>query len=77
MCCSSPEIFSNSQTISRKELREGDLVFFKIQSDQVNHVGVYLQNDHFVHASTQAGVTVSRLNEAYYARYFFKAGRIH
>ena len=62
--------------ISKDELREGDLVFFKIETKEVSHVGVYLQNNKFVHSTTKAGVMIDDLNEEYYSKYFFEAGRI-
>jgi len=50
-------------------------VFFKIESKNVSHVGVYLMNNKFVHASTKKGVIISDLNEPYYQKYFFTGGR--
>jgi lipoprotein Spr len=61
---------------SRSELREGDLVFFRIGHKRVSHVGVYLENDRFVHASTSSGVMISDLNEAYWKKYYAGAGRV-
>jgi lipoprotein Spr len=69
-------MYQKCHTISRKDLKEGDLVFFKIESDKVSHVGVYLQNGCFVHASKSKGVMISRLDENYYKKYFFKGGRV-
>lgn len=60
----------------KEEKREGDFVFFKIRKNRVSHVGVYLANNKFAHASTQAGVIISDLDEPYYRKYFFKAGRL-
>lgn len=62
--------------ISIKDLKEGDLLFFKINSKEVSHVGVYLQNGKFVHASVKKGVTINDLSEAYYKKHFYKAGRL-
>lgn len=72
------------------ELREGDLVFFhtntygrrrrgkkaKITGHRISHVGVYLANNHFVHASTTYGVMISSLQEEYWAKKFAGAGQI-
>lgn len=55
---------------------EGDLVFFKIRKGRISHVGVYLQHGKFAHSSTSAGVIISDLEEPYYKKYFYKAGRI-
>ncbi|KAA2239148.1 NlpC/P60 family protein [Chitinophaga agrisoli] len=61
---------------SRSELQEGDLVFFSIGQKRVSHVGIYLDHDRFVHASSSAGVMISDLNEAYWTRYYTGAGRV-
>lgn len=60
--------------ISKDELQEGDLVFFNTHGG-VSHVGVYLDNDYFVHASTH-GVTISNLNDRYYSKRFICGGRV-
>ncbi len=62
-------------TVSAKELKEGDLVFFTISGSKISHVGIYLQNGHFLHASTSRGVMISDLSEAYYSKYFTNGGR--
>jgi len=56
--------------------QEGDLVFFHIHGRRISHVGVYLQNDYFVHASTSGGVMISNLNDAYWHKYFAGAGKV-
>lgn len=61
---------------SRNDLREGDLVFFRIGQKRISHVGIYLENDRFVHASTSSGVMISDLNEAYWKKYYAGAGRV-
>ncbi len=62
--------------IKQSELREGDLVFFNIESTKPTHVGVYLQNNKFVHASSKRGVMISDLNEPYFKKYFMTGGRV-
>lgn len=73
---SSASIYKASDKVNKKNLNEGDLVFFKISSDQVSHIGVYLQNKRFVHASSKRGVVINSLDEAYYTKYYFSGGRI-
>jgi lipoprotein Spr len=63
------------KVIKEEDLEEGDLVFFKINSERVSHVGVYLRNSRFVHASSKKGIMISNLNETYFRKYFFKGGR--
>ncbi len=71
------EIFHRQcKKIDKKDAEEGDLVFFKIESKKITHVGVYLRNNKFVHASTKKGVMISDLNEPYYQKYFFAIGRV-
>lgn len=59
----------------REDLVEGDLVFFKIRKNQISHVGLYLQDGNFIHASTRSGVIISNLEEVYYNKYYFSGGR--
>jgi cell wall-associated NlpC family hydrolase len=72
----SAEQFNQSKRISRKELKEGDLVFFKTSGRTISHVGIYLRNNKFVHASTSGGVMISDLGEDYYSRRFAGSGRV-
>ncbi len=74
---SSKGLYEQAKKIDVDDLKEGDLVFFKIESKSVSHVGVYLQNNKFVHATTKKGVLISDLNEPYYKKYFYSAGRIN
>jgi len=71
----SRDIFSMVSPVSKDELKEGDLVFFKIHSRRISHVGIYLGNNRFAHASSK-GVAISSLDDAYYSRYFYKGGRL-
>lgn len=73
---SSTSLFDQCNAVSEKNLEEGNLVFFKINSDKVSHVGVYLKNHRFVHASTHKGVIISSLEEEYYKKYFYKGGKV-
>ncbi|MDW8333794.1 MAG: C40 family peptidase, partial [Bacteroidia bacterium] len=59
----------------KKLLRPGDLVFFKIGGATISHVGVYLKNRKFIHATTCCGVIVSDLDEPYYRLWYFSGGR--
>lgn len=68
--------YNLSRKISTTELQEGDLVFFNTKGNGVSHVGVYLGNNKFIHASVSRGVMVSGLFEPYYIQRFVGAGRI-
>src|ERR1700748_2333999 len=71
----SRDIFSMVSPVSKDDLKEGDLVFFKIHSRSISHVGIYLGNGRFAHASSR-GVAISSLDDGYYSRYFYKGGRL-
>jgi lipoprotein Spr len=71
----SRDIFSMVSPIKKDDLKEGDLVFFKIHSRNISHVGIYLGNSKFAHASSE-GVKISSLDDDYYSHYFFKGGRL-
>ena len=73
---SSKVLVDEVKKIKTSDLKEGDLVFFNIGSSHPTHVGVYLQNHKFVHASAKKGVIISDLNEPYYKKYFYSAGRV-
>ncbi len=68
--------YRTSRKISTTELQEGDLVFFNTRGHGVSHVGIYLGNNRFIHASVSRGVMVSSLFEPYYLQRFVGAGRI-
>jgi lipoprotein Spr len=62
------------QPLRMDELKEGDLIFFNTRGG-VSHVGVYLHNNHFVHAATSGGIMISSLEESYWQRRMLGAGR--
>lgn len=72
------DLKEKSKKIAKRNLQEGDLVFFgsSRSGKKVAHVGIYLKNGKFIHASTSKGVIVSNLNEDYYTRYWISGGRI-
>jgi lipoprotein Spr len=73
----SKEQYEATRRISRSELQEGDLVFFHTLGKRrtVTHVGVYLRNNKFIHASV-SGVMISDMNDGYYDKHYIGAGRI-
>ncbi len=72
----SRSIFRMVNPVSKDELQEGDLVFFKIKSRSISHVGVYIGDNRFAHASSSNGVSISTLDDKYFQRYFYKGGRV-
>ncbi|WP_233401944.1 NlpC/P60 family protein [Marinomonas ostreistagni] len=61
--------------IDLQQLAPGDLVFFKTAS-KVRHVGIYVEQGKFLHASTSKGVILSRLDNVYWKKHFWHARRI-
>mgnify|MGYP001028120984 CR=1 FL=1 len=75
---SASDQLQNGVVISRDELQPGDLVFFKKNTSKpASHVGLYIGNNQFIHASTsKVGVIISRMSDAYYTTGFVGARRI-
>ena len=66
-------------SIKRKyeeELQEGDLVFFDYDGKKFSHVGIYLQNGYYVHASSTKGVIIVKLHDPYTYKYFSRGGSV-
>jgi len=66
---------SAGKTIAQQDLTPGDLVFFKTGKN-VRHVGIYLEDNKFLHASTEKGVMISRLDDIYWAKKYWKSVRV-
>jgi len=64
--------------VSKGKLKAGDFVFFATsrKGKHINHVGIFLNDGYFVHASTSRGVIISHLDEEYYKRTWKKGGRL-
>ena len=63
------------KSVSRSNLRTGDLVLFRAGSTG-RHVGIYIGNNQFVHASTSSGVIISSMNEPYWKKRYNEARRV-
>jgi cell wall-associated NlpC family hydrolase len=69
--------FNASQRIKNiSDLKEGDLVFFRVNTSRISHVGVYLSNNYFVHSACSKGVSIARLDNAYWSKFYAGGGRI-
>lgn len=72
---STSEQQDTGKEITRSKLRPGDLVMFRAGSTG-RHVGIYLGNDNFVHASTSSGVMISSLNDDYWKKRYREGRRV-
>ena len=64
--------------VRKKNLEQGDLLFFSTKKSKrkINHVGIYLKDGKFIHASTSKGVRVDFLNDSYWQKLWVTGGRI-
>ncbi len=73
----STQLYQISDAVSEDDLRVGDLVFFDTNfNNQINHVGIYVGENSFAHASSTRGVVISKMSKQYYQRRFVGAGRV-
>jgi len=62
--------------VKKEDLQEGDILCFKIRGRRISHIGIYLKDNKFVHASRKRGVMINDLNEKYYKKRYFSGGRV-
>lgn len=70
------EQYNTGTAVDKANLKIGDLVFFTTYKPGASHVGFYMGNQQFIHASSAAKeVTISSLNESYYTEHYIGARR--
>lgn len=75
---SAREQFTHGVAVDKENLSIGDLVFFRTYAKFPSHVGIYIGNNLFIHASSFARkVTIDSLNTSYYVKRFIGAKRLH
>lgn len=62
--------------VPRDEIAAGDLVFFRLESRRVNHVGIALDGERFVHASRSRGVRIDRFDDDYFGKRIVETRRV-
>lgn len=62
--------------VAKDDLRPGDLVFFNTDGKRISHVGIYMGNGQFSHASSNKGISYSKLSDSYYSKRYVTARRI-
>lgn len=70
--------FAVATPVARRDLRPGDLVFFRLSGHEVGHVGIYAGGERFVHAPQSGGsVRLASLEDQWYRERFVGAGRLY
>jgi lipoprotein Spr len=60
----------------KRRLKEGDLIYFKTEGDDLSHVGIYLRNGYFLHSSKSKGVAINSIYETYWQRVYAGGGKV-
>lgn len=62
--------------VAQADLRAGDLVFFNTSGKGISHVGIFIGDGKFAHASSSKGVTINKLSDTYYKQRYVTATRV-
>lgn len=64
------------ESVSKDQLRPGDLVFFNTDGKGISHVGVYVGDGKFYHSATDKGVIITKMSDSYYTKRYVTARRV-
>ena len=72
----SSQQYQTGKSVSKANLQPGDLVFFATSFGSVNHLGIYIGNDQFIHSGSSTGVTITSLSNSYWSARYVGAKRV-
>lgn len=72
----SSQQYQVGKSVSKANLQPGDLVFFATSFGSVNHLGIYIGNNQFIHSGSSTGVTITSLSNSYWSARYVGAKRV-